>query len=172
MKIAITGYSGSGKSTLAEKLAAGYRVPVLHLDTVHWLPGWQEREGQEELALVRDFLDSNGGWVIDGNYSKLEMERRLREADLIVQMLFNRFACYIRARKRFARYRGKSRPDMTAGCDEKLDWEFTKWIFHGGRTKAAARRYKSVREQYPDKVVVIRNQRQLDAFVRKMTEKE
>jgi len=39
MKIAVNGYSGSGKSTLARRLGELYQIPVLHLDTVHWLGG-------------------------------------------------------------------------------------------------------------------------------------
>lgn len=69
MRIAIIGYSGSGKSTLAAQLGQSYGVPVLHLDSVHWLPGWVERAREEEKALVRAFLDQNESWVIDGNYS-------------------------------------------------------------------------------------------------------
>ena len=48
MKIAILGTSGSGKSTLAQTLGAAYHAPVLHLDTVHFLPGWVERPLDEE----------------------------------------------------------------------------------------------------------------------------
>ena len=57
MKIAILGTSGSGKSTLAQTLGAAYHAPVLHLDTVHFLPGWVERPLDEENAIVRRFLD-------------------------------------------------------------------------------------------------------------------
>ena len=62
MRIAVIGYSGSGKSTLAARLGAAYGVPVLHLDSVHWLPGWVERPREEEKALVRAFLDQNASW--------------------------------------------------------------------------------------------------------------
>ena len=55
MKIAILGTSGSGKSTLAQTLGATYHAPVLHLDTVHFLPGWVERPLDEENAIVRRF---------------------------------------------------------------------------------------------------------------------
>lgn len=78
MRIAIIGYSGSGKSTLAAQLGQSYGVPVLHLDSVHWLPGWVERAREEEKALVRAFLDRNESWVIDGNYSALYYEERLK----------------------------------------------------------------------------------------------
>ena len=82
MRIAIIGYSGSGKSTLAAQLGQAYGVPVLHLDSVHWLPGWVERAREEEKALVRAFLDRNKSWVIDGNYSALYYEERLEKAEL------------------------------------------------------------------------------------------
>ena len=85
MKIAILGTSGSGKSTLAKRLGERYGLPVLHMDTVHFLPGWVERPFAEEEAIVRQFLDENaGGWVIDGNYSKTCYARRLEEADKII----------------------------------------------------------------------------------------
>lgn len=44
MRIAIIGYSGAGKSTLAKALGAQYDCPVLHLDALHFLPGWHERD--------------------------------------------------------------------------------------------------------------------------------
>ena len=80
MKIAILGTSGSGKSTLAKRLGERYGLPVLHMDTVHFLPGWVERPFAEEEAIVRQFLDENaGGWVIDGNYTKTCYARRWKK---------------------------------------------------------------------------------------------
>ena len=101
-KIAIIGYSGSGKSTLAAYLGERFSVPVLHIDSIHFLPNWVERELDEELSLMRDFLERNAenGWVIDGNYRKLEHERRMREADLIIYLNFNKFVCFYRAWRR------------------------------------------------------------------------
>lgn len=70
MKIAILGLSGSGKSTLAKQLGSFYHAPVLHLDAVHFLPGWVERVPGEEEQLVTSFLDTHSSWVMDGNYTK------------------------------------------------------------------------------------------------------
>ena len=53
---------------------------------------------------------------------------------------------------------------MGAGCNEKFDLEFAKWILFEGRTKSSKERYKQVISQYKEKVVVIKNQKQLDAF--------
>lgn len=162
MKIAIIGYSGSGKSTLARKLAEQYDIPVLHFDTVQFLPGWEVRPDEEKEAMTQTFLDIHDSWVIDGNYSKLSFERRMEEADVIIMLLFNRWNCLYRVTRRYLRYKDSTRPDMGEGCNEKLDLEFVKWVLWNGRAKSARERYKGVISRYPEKTVVIRNQRQLD----------
>ena len=166
MKIAIIGYSGSGKSTLARALAAHYGADVLHLDTVHHLPGWKERKPEDEQRIVSSFLDAHDAWVIDGNYTKLSYERRMAEADRIVMLLFSRLNCLWRVTKRYQKYRRSSRPDMTEGCEEKLDAAFILWVLWKGRRKPARERYRRIAAQYADKVTVLKNQRQLDAFLR------
>ena len=88
MKIAILGLSGSGKSTLAKQLGSFYHAPVLHLDAVHFLPGWVERVPGEEEQLVTSFLDTHSSWVMDGNYTKTCYARRLEEADQIIVLAF------------------------------------------------------------------------------------
>lgn len=167
MKIQIMGYSGSGKSTLCRKLQNKYNVPCIHLDTVQFLPNWKVRDLEEKEKIVADFLDSNQtDWIIDGNYSKLSYDRRMAEADLIIQLLFGRISCLFRCYKRFRNYSNSNRPDMAEGCEEKFDKEFIKWILWGGRKKAVRNRYKRVRAQYPEKVVVIKNQKQFDKFLK------
>ncbi len=116
-------------------------------------------------------MNTHDAWVMDGNYSKLFYERRLDEADVIILLLFNRFSCLHRAAKRYRKYRNTSRPDMAAGCNEKLDWEFIRWILHDGRTKESRARYRSVAEQYPQKVVIIRNQKELDGYLKQFASK-
>lgn len=164
MKIAIIGYSGCGKSTLADYLKEKYHIPVLYLDCIHWLPGWEERSQAEEKMLVKQFLDQNTSWVIDGNYANLCYQRRLEEADRIIYMNFNRFTCLCRAVKRYVRYRGKTRESMTEDCPEKLDLEFIWWILYAGRTREYKKRYRNVLKRYASKTIVIKNQRQLTAF--------
>ena len=167
MKIAIMGYSGSGKSTLCRKLHEHYHIPMLHLDTVQFLPDWKTRADAEKQETVRAFLDENpDGWVIDGNYSGLSYERRCDEADIIIQLLFNRLDCLFRCARRYRTYKGKNRPDMTEGCNEKMDREFIQWILRDGRTKKIRARYRHVQKQYPDKVIVVKNQRQLDRYLK------
>jgi adenylate kinase family enzyme len=164
MKIVVMGYSGSGKSTLARKLGQHYGCDVLHFDTVQFLPEWEIRGQEEKLQITKEFLDTHDSWVIDGNYSKLYLERRLEEADRIILILFHRFSCLYRVTKRYLKYRNKTRPDMGQGCNEKLDLEFIMWVLWKGRTKETRERYKRIANQYKDKVIVLKNQRELDRW--------
>ena len=168
MKIAIIGHSGSGKSTLARTLSEKYGIPVLHFDTVQFRPNWEIRPQASKEVMTRVFLDLHKDWVIDGNYSKLSYQRRMEEADVIVVMLFNRWRCLYRVTKRYLKYKNKTRPDMAQGCKEKLDREFVKWILRDGRSKAAKDRYGWVISQYAHKVIVVKNQRQLNAVQKKI----
>ena len=169
MKIAIIGYSGSGKSTLAAYLGELYDTPVLHLDTVRFLPGWVERDKDEESAIVRAFMDEHteDGWVIDGNYTSVHYARRMQEADRILFLSFSRFACLLRATKRYRTFRGRTRPSAAEGCNETLDAAFVKWILLDGRTKERRARYEQVAAQYPEKFVRIKTQRALTAYMNK-----
>ena len=165
MKIAIVGYCGCGKSTLADKLSQKYALPVLYLDTVHHLPGWKSRPREETNAIVGAFLEKHAedGWVIDGNYKRQHFTRRMEEADSIVMLRFHRLACLCRAWKRYRTYKGKSRPSMTVGCEEKMDAEFIRWILWEG-PKSHGPLFAEVLQNYGEKVTLIRNQRQLDAY--------
>ena len=162
MKIAIIGYSGSGKSTRARKLAEFYQIPVLHFDRVQFRPNWEIRPQPSKEIMTKTFLDLHKDWVIDGNYSKLSFERRMEEADVIILLLFNRISCLYRVTRRYLKYKNTTRSDMADGCKEKLDWEFVKWILRDGRSKTARQRYQNVVSQYPEKTIVLKNQRQLD----------
>lgn len=158
MKIAIIGYSGCGKSTLAGQLSQKYNIPVLHLDSVHWLPNWVENNSDDENTLVGNFLDENNSWVIDGNYSNIQYQRRLELADKIICLELNRFICFWRVFKRYLKYRGKTRFDMGEGCNEKLDWQFIRWVLHDGRNRSE--KYRKIEELYPEKVIRVKNLRQ------------
>ena len=167
MKIAVIGYTGSGKSVLAAKLGKILGCPVLHLDKLQFEAGWKERKEAEGNRLCEQFLEENKerGWVIDGNYRKLEYERRLQEADRIIFMDFNRFSCLFRAYRRYLDHKGRARNSMTEGCKEKLDLEFIRWILWDSRTRKQKKLWQAMKETCGEKTVVLKNQRQLDGFL-------
>ena len=155
MKILIMGYSGAGKSTLAKELGKRYDCPVLHLDTVYFQENWVEREAAKAEDQVSRFLDEHADWVIDGNYRKrFAFQRRCREADRIIQLLLPRRVCLWRVMKRYFQNRGTVRDSMAAGCVEKLDWEFVRWILWEGRTAEVQESFRHIQQEYADKVLV------------------
>lgn len=165
MRTVVLGYSGAGKSTLARTLGERQTVPVLHLDRVHWLPGWRERDDGDMRRILETFLHEHDAWVIDGMYTRFLFEERLELADTIVILDLPRLVCLTRAWKRYRQYRGVARPDMTEDCEEKFDGEFVRWLLVGGRSRKRREALCSIRRQYPDKVVVLRSQRQIDRWV-------
>lgn len=166
MKIAIIGYSGSGKSTLARILGEKYGIEVLHLDKVQFLPNWELRGKEEKMRMTEEFLNTHSSWVIDGNYSLLSFDRRMREADRIVVLLFSRLTCLCRVVRRNIQHKNKVRPDMADGCIEKLDREFILWILRDGRSREKNERYRRVIDTYPEKVHVLKNPRQTEKFLK------
>lgn len=164
MKIAILGTSGSGKSTLAQTLGATYHAPVLHLDTVHFLPGWVERPLDEENAIVRRFLDTHESWIIDGNYTKTCYDRRLEEADQIIVLCFGRFTCLSRVLKRWWKNRERCAPPPRRAvrknrCGVPMVGPAS------GPDPAKLAGYRRIGQQYPEKFVFLKNQSQLERFL-------
>ena len=168
MKVALIGYSGCGKSTLGKLIAEKYSLPIQHLDKVHWLPGWKERELEDEYRIAKDFLDQNSEWVIDGNYTRLERNRRLEEADWIIFMNFNRLSCFRRILKRHKTYKNVQRDSITEGCPERLNLDYLEWALFKGRTWRAKANYSRVVNRHPEKIIEIKNQKELDAFIANM----
>ena len=165
MKIAVIGYSGAGKSTLARTLSEKFDLPLLYLDRVQFTPGWVERERTEALALVDDFLEHDS-WVIDGTYPSFRMERRMTQADLILFLDFDRFTCLKQAFGRYLSCRGSVRQSAADGCEEKFDWGFFRWLLWEGRTKKRAAMFRHIVDTWPEKAVVLKKRRQVDAFLR------
>lgn len=164
MKIAIVGYSGSGKSTLAQRLGERFGIDVLHLDFIKFGKGWVEREDEMMMKDLEAFLEKDS-WIIDGTYSRFLYERRMNEAELIVFLSFNRVSCLWRVVRRYGKYKGTVRPDLGEGCKEKLDLKFIRWILFDSRSKKAKEKYKALTKLYGQKLVIIKNQRQLDRFL-------
>ena len=59
---------------------------------------------------------------------------------------------------------GKVRPDMSAGCPERFDWEFVKFIWNFNKNNRA--RYYSLLNNAGDKkVVILKSRRQAQKFL-------
>jgi len=167
MKIAVIGYSGSGKSTLAGQLGDLYNCPVLYLDTIQFEANWKERNEETAKMMVKRFMEENNKWVIDGNYTKFFREQRLKEADMIILLSFSRWTCLRQAYNRYHKYKGKTRESMAADCEEKLDYEFIKWILFDGRSKDRNKQYYDTISKHGSKVTILKNREDLKLFLQK-----
>ncbi|MDQ0207824.1 P-loop NTPase family protein [Alkalicoccobacillus murimartini] len=126
-RIMVVGASaGAGKSTFARSLSKQLNIPVYHLDTFYWKPGWEEEDTQifreKQQKIVGDEY-----WIIEGNYSST-FDIRLEKADTIIFLDQPLWVCLYRVFKRRVMYRKKSRPDLTEGCPEKIDFAFLSFI--------------------------------------------
>ena len=131
-RVMIIGPCGAGKSTLAFALAERTGLPLFHMDRLAWKPGWIDRGNDELREILRPIVTSDR-WLIDGNYAST-LVNRLPFADTVVYLDFPIRLCLVRLIRRIGHYRGRTRPDMTEGCPERLDlsflWYVLRWNAH------------------------------------------
>ena len=125
-RVLVIGSPGAGKSTFARALQIRTGLPLIHMDQLSWLPGWIERDRDEARAALTEVL-AQDCWIIDGNYGS-SLPLRLERADTVVLLDYPTWLSLARALRRWWMYRGRSRPDMTEGCPERLDPEFLHYV--------------------------------------------
>jgi adenylate kinase family enzyme len=126
-RILVIGSGGAGKSTFAKALGATRELPLGHLDQAYWKAGW-EKPSKEDWARTVDQLIAPDEWILDGNFGGT-LPQRIKRADTIILLDISRWICLWRVAKRAVKYRGRHRPDMAPGCQERFDLEFIKWIW-------------------------------------------
>lgn len=156
-RVLIIGCCGAGKSTLARRLGERTATEVIHLDQHYWNAGWRtsaETVWRERVAR----LVARPSWIMDGNYQGT-FDLRLPCADTVVFLDYPTHRCLWRVLKRIFRFRGRNRPDMAAGCPERLDWDFLHYVatFNLTRRPRLLRSMKNLRKG--QKLVVLKNDR-------------
>ncbi len=139
------------------------KIPVLHLDSIKWDKEWKSIDDSLVLPQVSEFM-AKDDWIIDGYYNYLLYNERLEQADLIVLLLLPRLTCFYRALKRT-----KSR--RKDGYKNDLNWWFVKFTLFGCRNKERQQTYAEISEKYKDKTVVLKTKRQVDEFMKNITDK-
>jgi adenylate kinase family enzyme len=162
-RVLVIGSGGSGKSTLAKRLGPRLGLPVVHLDSLYWSAGWVEPDKARWAETVRAVINEQA-WVLDGNYSGTLAER-IEACDTVVFLDVSRIVCLWRVLKRVARYRRQTRPEMPAGCPERLSIGFLVWIWnYPNRTR---RKVLALLERYrtSKNVVHLRTRNEVEQFI-------
>ncbi len=126
-RVLVIDSSGAGKTTLATALAERTGLPLIHLDTEYWNPGWVATPN-EDWQLRVEQLVAGDEWIMEGNFSGT-FPQRMPRADTIILVTRPRWLCLARAFWRYLQYRGVTRPGLAPGCPERFDPSFYKWIW-------------------------------------------
>lgn len=164
-RVIIIGCSGSGKSTLSRILSERTNLPVVHLDQLFWREGWVNISRDEFNSLLREELKKDK-WIIDGNYDKT-LEERMDRCDTVIYLDYPRWMCFLGVFKRVLLNYRKVRPDMAAGCPEKIDLEFLKWIWNFNK-EHRDKFYKTLKKEKDKQIYIFRNRKECNEFLRNL----
>jgi adenylate kinase family enzyme len=127
-RILVIGNAGAGKSTFARHLGGKLGLPVIHLDSHFWRPGWQVPETsvwrQQLMALA-----ASPAWVMDGNYINT-FDIRMPCADSLVWLDHPRGTCMRRVLMRTIMGHGRTRSDVAEGCPDRFDAAFLRYVWN------------------------------------------
>jgi adenylate kinase family enzyme len=165
-RVLIIGSGGAGKSTLARRLGEATGIEVVHLDILHWRPGWKEAPKAEFLEAVEKALKKDA-WIMDGNFGGT-MEMRLKACDTVIFLDFPRTVCLYRVIKRRLTYRSRHRPDMSEGCNEKIDYEFLHWVWTFPKHTKAAIEERLKRFENEKNVIRLHSKKEVEEFIKKI----
>ena len=166
-RILVIGPGGAGKTVFSKSLGQVLNLPVVHLDSLYWHPGWRPTPPEEWDRLV-DGITHGPSWILDGNYGRT-LERRLAKADSIFFLDLPRLLCIWRVLRRRVAYSGGSRPSVTEGCPERVTWEFIRWIWTFRKRKRPGI-HALLREVETEKVVtVLRSPTEVRAYLAGLT---
>ena len=128
------GSPGSGKSTFARRLSQITDIPVVSLDALYWKPGWKPSDAAEFEARVADAVRLPR-WIIDGDYTWWGGDIRRGAADAVVWFDLPRRTSMIGVASRIATSYGRVRPEMAAGCPERINIEFFRYVWRYRRVQ-------------------------------------
>ena len=116
-KILILGNAAGGKTRLAKRFERLLGIPILHVDSIQFLPGMKLRDLGETRGFIREFLKKDS-WVIDG-YGPLDiLEERMQIADRIYFIDLPIWRHYWWATLRQFKNLYSRRKELPEGCSE------------------------------------------------------
>ncbi len=165
-RVVVLGGPGAGKSRLALQLGAALDLPVIHLDQVHWEPGWRRPSDEAFRARVAVAL-SGERWISDGLYLIQADDLIVPRADVVVWVEQPPWLRLWRCLTRTVAHWRRPRPDRAADCPERLDLAFLHYVLTFDRWKPLIEQRLSAFPQAPRLRVV--GDREAAALVRNLS---
>ncbi|WHS60471.1 AAA family ATPase [Pseudomonas sp. G2-4] len=164
-RVMIVGQPGSGKSTLAREMGKHTGLPVIHIDTIHWQPGWVERNADEKTRLCHE-VEARDQWIFEGGHSAT-WDNRIARADLLIWIDRSSGLRFWRVLLRTLIQRGRRRPDLPEDCPEQLGKLPEFFNFMWTTRKSARAKMKQLAATAPStcRVVCLRSNRQTRQFL-------
>lgn len=161
-KIAVVGNIGGGKTVLSRRLAKLYSLPLVHVDSIEFLPGLQRRPAAESCTLLKK-IEEQETWLIDG-YGPLDLiENRFDIADVIVFIDLPIHIHFWWTLKRQITNLWAPRSELPSNCNE-LNWDHTQrllkslWSMHQRMRPELLKIF--FRENFKNKLVLIQSRRE------------
>ena len=114
------------KTTFALALGRGLGLPVVHLDTLYYGPGW-EPLAQPDWELLQRRLVAEDRWVMDGSYAGT-LAIHLPAADTVVFLDLPPLLCAWRVVRRWLRGRTRRPADLAPGLRHKASLSFLAYV--------------------------------------------
>ena len=159
-RVAVIGISGSGKSTLAVKFGKKTGLPVWHVDRLLWDTNWKAKpreQWREQEAVVLD----QDRWIVEG-YIDGDHAERLQRAQLVIYLDLAGFVCASHELLRWWKYRKTPRPELPAGCTEKLYYSHL-WTIVARKERRAIQ--AALERVSPRQIVVLKSKRAIHSWL-------
>lgn len=187
-KILLIGYSGSGKTFLSTHLGQCLDCKTIHTDELLFTEDFDHLKREQAWAQVDQIVEKEKAWILDGYKDIFTKREWMESADLIVFLDLGRLACLWQVVKRtWKRWKREHMPAASAetkpagGQREQTNlkegpppttiWQMKKilkslkWVLIGERRLAGGRYYHQVGEAYPEKFLVLHNQKEVQKFL-------
>ncbi|MBY3063257.1 DNA topology modulation protein FlaR [Rhizobium laguerreae] len=162
-RILVIGCPGGGKSVLARALSTSLDLPYISVDRdFYWLPGWRKRDRSDIDRLIAKAV-AEERWIMDGT-GLSSFHLRLPRADAVIWLRLSRYACLYGAVSRTFRYFGRNRPELPAGCPERLSLDALAYIWNFERDAAPLIEAALQDHGFANSTVIIRSRKAASRF--------
>ncbi len=159
-RILIIGSPGSGKSTCSKILSKILNYPILHLDRIFHIDNYNQISREELKVKIKQFIDQNENYIIDGNYTGT-LELRTESADTIIYFDIEPKICLKNILDRIKK--NKSRDDIAPGFDNSIiDPEFIEYVKKFNVNVQP--RIENILNKYTVEIIRIKNYKELEDF--------